>query len=400
MNVKIIAVIVVALLAVAGVTTFVVLSQNKDTASYDSAAFEVVSRVNSEGSGLYIDKTVANTVDGKLVRTSNGTAFFGENYSLSDANKAAWGGLILGDPGSKSIQHTQLASIANKVGLEFKQYTTTMGEPSANVLYYVTNLATYETIVGDPDIKGGIVWEPQFQKVIQRSSDKYMTLALTNDIFPDHACCIVAMNHNWLQDNSAVAVKFLAGYTKAVDFINAAKKDKTGADYTWLVDFAKSTSSSSALTTEEVEDAIDNITYLYADKDDGSLGDLTNGIATLSTDLKALGAITSDKFNDGNKFAKAFVNDSYLKDAVAGKASKTGTDSVSVCVINGDIHQLAIHVAKEKGYFSEYGLNVTVDKVLNGNEVAGLLVSKDYMIGFLGAPPATILTVDGEHIIV
>lgn len=396
MNTKVLVVAVVAVLAIAGVTTFIILNLNNDSASYDSKAINVVSRVNSEGSGLFIKNDVVTEEGGKLMR--NGVAFFGDNYSLSKDNKAAWGGLILGDPGSQSIQHTQLATIASKVGLVFEQYTDETGALSNEKLYYVTDLSNYGKISADTDIKGGIIWEPQFQRVIQEDPS-YRTLALTNDVFHDHACCVIAMNHDWAKANSTVAVKFLAGYIKAVDFINTAKKNTSGDDYASLVAIAKS--STVGLTDAEVTAALSNITYLYADDDKGSLADLTTGIGTLANDLKDLGIITSEKFKDGNKFAKAFVDDSYLRDAVAGKASKEGTDSITVAVINGDIHQIAIQVAVDKGFFDEYGLTVTLNKgSSSGGDVVGLLLSGDVKIGFLGAPPATIKTINGEHIIV
>ena len=396
MNTKIIAVAVVAVLAIAGVTTFIILNQNNESASYDSKAFNVVSRVNSEGSGLYIKDAVVTEEGGKLMR--NGVAFFGDNYSLSKDNKAAWGGLILGDPGSQSIQHIQLATIADKVGLEFEQYTVQTGVLSNEKLYYVTDLSNFGKITADGNIKGGIIWEPQFQRVIQEDAT-YRSLALTNDVFPDHACCVIAMNHDWLKDNSAVAVKFLAGYMKAVDFINGAKKNTSGADYAELVSIAKK--STVGLSDAEVRDALTNITYLYADDDKGSLDDLTDGLGTLANDLKDLGLITSEKFKDGNKFAKAFVDDKYIRDAIAGKASKEGEDTLTVAAINGDIHQIAIQVAVEKGYFDEYGLTVTLNTgSSSGGDIANLLLSGDVKVGFLGAPPATLKTTNGEHIIV
>ena len=144
-----------------------------------------------------------------------------------------------------------------------------------------------------------------------------------------------------------------------------------------------------------------NITYLYADDSDGSLGDLTDGIGTLADDMKDLGIVTSDKFKDGNKFAKAFVDDKYLKDAIAGKASKEGKDTITVAAINGDIHQIAIQVAVAKGFFDEYGLKVNLNTgSSSGGDIAQLLLSGDVRIGFLGAPPATLKTINGEHIIV
>ena len=392
-NKVIIAIAVVAVLAIAGTATYFVLSNDKDEASYDSSAFNIISRVNSEGSGLYIKSSVADTSGAGPVRISNSTPFFGDGFTLSEANKAAWGGLILGDPGVSSIQHTQLASIAAAVGLKFVQYTTEVGSVQNDTMYYVTNLANYGAITTAPDIQGGIIWEPQFQRVIQEDPS-YTTLALTNDLFDGHTCCIIAANHNWLKDNSGDAVKFLAGYIKAVDYIVNAKK--TGGDaLADVVTIAKN--STTGLDDAEVNAALANIDYLYADEDDGSLDQLTKDIESLAGSLKDIGAITKD-YGSGSSFAKAFVDDTYLKDAVAGKASKEGTSSVKVAVIGGDIHQLAIHVAIAKNYFAEYGLTVNLSTGSNGGDIATLLDSKDVEIGFLGAPPATIKTINGEHI--
>ena len=89
-----------------------------------------------------------------------------------------------------------------------------------------------------------------------------------------------------------------------------------------------------------------------------------------------------------------------MKKAISGDFNKEGTDSIKVLVINGDIHQLAVHVAIAQNYFAEYGLEVTVDKGGNGNVVAEKLINGEYVIGFLGAPPGTIKTIEGEHILI
>ena len=166
MNSKaIIAIAVVAVVAIAGVSAFVLLGDKKDSAEYDGSAFNVISRVNSEGSGLYVDKEYVDTTGDMPVRKYTDTPFFGTNYTLSEANKDAWGGLIFGDPGASSIQHTQLASIAQKVGLKFTQYldgTTT----EADTLYYITNLSNKGLVETNDKINGGILWEPQFQRII------------------------------------------------------------------------------------------------------------------------------------------------------------------------------------------------------------------------------------------
>ncbi len=138
----------------------------KDT----SRAFQLVARVNSEGSGLYINSNVLDDPNSSVLKR-NGTEFYtvsGDTYTVSSANAKAWGGLVYGTPGTTSIQHIQLMTLASEMGLKIKQYM--VGDTlSSDTLYWVTNLANYNTITGDPTISGGIIWEPQFQRVIQES---------------------------------------------------------------------------------------------------------------------------------------------------------------------------------------------------------------------------------------
>ncbi len=251
MDMKIIAVLLAVVVVGGGAATYYVLSQDKDQTSYDAGSFEIVGRVNSEGSGLFIKTSELSSTD-PLQR--NDTNFFDAQYKVTAANKAAWGGLIMGDPGATSIQHTQLAAIAANAGLEFKQYIdgTT---PNENTLYYVTNLSDMGKIQADTDIKGGIIWEPQFQRVITEVAG-YQTLALTNNLFPEHTCCVVAAKHSWLGNNSDAASQFLAGYVKGVNFVKAALANPTSDDYTWLVNYAMANVAAGTLSVAEVEAAV------------------------------------------------------------------------------------------------------------------------------------------------
>ena len=398
MDNKIIAIIVVALLAIGGVVTYVVVNGGDKGGStdvtYDASAYNLIARVNSEGSGLFIESELLQ--DGKMIptRAINGVPFYADDFTISKENKAAWGGLVFSDPGPNSIQHTQLIAIANELGLEPAQYQ--YGQTTdVNKLYYFTGLSNYGMISQNNEIQGGIIWEPQFQRVIQEDSDRFVLLALTNDLFPEHTCCVIASNHNWLVKNEDTAVRFLAGYIEGVDFIvNAVKSG--GDDYNKLIEIAKSTTQ--GLTDDEIKSALNDIEYLYADDDKGQLNKLTSDVSELATELSDLGIIPKAKLKDADKLAKAFVDDKYLKKAVAGVEGQTETKTISVAVITGDIHQLAIHVAIHQEYFKNYGIEISLTPGASGGDVATVLLSNDVQIGFLGAPPATINTVNGEHI--
>ena len=51
-----------------------------------------------------------------------------------------------------------------------------------------------------------------------------------------------------------------------------------------------------------------------------------------------------------------------------------------------------------RSVFVEGGDQQNLSTGSNGGDIATLLDSKDVDIGFLGAPPATIKTINGEHI--
>ncbi len=143
---------------------------DSDAIQDSSKAFQLVARVNSEGSGIYINSNVLDDPNASVLKR-NGTEFFsvsGDAYTVSSANAKAWGGLVYGTPGTTSIQHIQLLTLATDMGLKIQQYTVGTSI-SSDTLYWVTNLANYQTITGDPTISAGIIWEPQFQRVIQES---------------------------------------------------------------------------------------------------------------------------------------------------------------------------------------------------------------------------------------
>ncbi len=224
----------------------------------------------------------------------------------------------------------------------------------------------------------------------------YVSLGLTNNFFPDHTCCVIAANYSYLENNSEGVEKFLAGYHDAVIFVDQAIKNPASDDYKWLVEFSKN--KVPGLSEQEVKDALSNISYLYADGNDGNLAYLKSDVQSLVAGLKDVGALTKE-VKDTAKFADNYVSDSYMKDAIQNKESlKPGTASVKVSVISGDIHQIAIHVGIEKGMFREYGVSIEISNATNGGGVATSLINGDAQLGFLGAPPATINMINFGYI--
>ena len=224
----------------------------------------------------------------------------------------------------------------------------------------------------------------------------YISLGLTNNFFPDHTCCVIAANYNYLQNNTTNAEKFLAGYHDAVQFVQNALKDTSSEDYKWLINFSKT--KVPGLTEQEVKDALSNIAYLYADGNDGNLSGLNKDIQSLVGGLSDVKALQKD-VPDTEAFANNFVDATYMKNAIANKDSlKDGTATVKVAVISGDIHQIAVHVGIEKGTFNTYGVTVQISNATNGGGIATSLINGDSQLGFLGAPPATINMINFGYI--
>ena len=69
-----------------------------------------------------------------------------------------------------------------------------------------------------------------------------------------------------------------------------------------------------------------------------------------------------------------------------------------MAVIAGDIHQIAVHVAKELGYYEEYNLTVNLSAATNGPGVAVAVQNGTAQFGVLGAPPATSTAINSKLI--
>ncbi|MCH3978636.1 MAG: hypothetical protein LKE35_06675, partial [Candidatus Methanomethylophilus sp.] len=81
--------------------------------------------------------------------------------------------------------------------------------------------------------------------------------------------------------------------------------------------------------------------------------------------------------------------------------SYNGTSTtVTVAVISGDIHQIALQVGVAQGFFTHYGINIRQVNESNGAGVAVAMQNGSADFGFMGAPPATITCVNGQLVTV
>lgn len=382
MDKKYIAVAVVVVLIVAAVGIYAVVNHEDDEKKTVSA----IARVNTEGSGIYLKSTY--DVNDFYTKDTSG------NIKLT---KEAWDGKVFGTPGTSSIQHVQLTQLVNEMGLNFKAYDGT--KTSGNV-YYVDTVKDYDAAINKMAslLDGGIIWQPQYAKIADDS--QYQEFLLTNDLFPGHTCCVIAGYESFMTSNPEVTVAFLAGYTDAVKYIQKALDNKDSEEYQKLLEIC--VKYTSGLDKDQIEAALATITYTFADDSAGSLSKLAKDIGDLEVDLKNLESISKDitslGFKDSTEFGNAFVDDSYMKKALAGDVQKAENKTVTVAAINGDIHQIGLRVAQDLGYFENYGLNVVYKGLSNGGDVAKDLFSGNSDFGFLGAPPLTSYAVNNSQI--
>lgn len=385
MDKKLLSTVIIIAVIIASMGAVIVYDHNihKDTDSSGST-YNVIARVNSEGSGIYIKESVLSA--------KGGASEFYDTTTYDVTGKgAAWGGLIFGTPGAATIQHIQLQSMVEKMGLTFTLYQSGMATDSSHV-YYVLNIANKTAAVADPNINGGIVWEPQFSAIVDDTSNDYVSLGLTNDFFSGHTCCIIAGYSSYMQTHADQTNRFLAAYIKGVEWVlDPANHDALvalGKDKTGITDDAV------------INDSLDHITYLYDDVSD-DLSQLRKDIAELSQDLPALKHTVQDLgFANAYQFASRFVDDSYMMSAIdihndTSYSYSGPKSSIKVACIAGDIHQIALHAAVAQGFFDEYGLIVTVSAATNGPGVATALQNGEAQFGLMGAPPATSTAING-----
>ncbi|MDR3075053.1 MAG: hypothetical protein LBU30_03310 [Candidatus Methanoplasma sp.] len=391
MDKKIIVAAIVAILVIAGIGIYAITSDSKEKDS----SYTLLAVANSEGSGLYIKENIFNERGGaSAFYTDEGNGI----YTVDESNKAAWGGLIFGTPGTTSIQHVQLRTIAEEyLGLNYTLYQENTQKNSQTVYYVPSVSNATAALSGGYPLDGGILWQPQYQAIVDSTTGGFTELALTNNLFPGHTCCVVAGSTSFIGANTEVTERFLAAYVKGALWVQSALADTGSDDYARLVEISKS--KTSGLSEEVIKESLSTITYLYGNQgQDDPLTSLRTDIAALADSLQLEHTVEDLGFADSKAFADRFVNSTYLKAALEGVDKLDSAVTVKVAVITGDLHQIALHVAVENGYFNELGINVETSGATNGAGVAVALQNGTVVFGLLGAPPATSTIINGELI--
>ncbi len=403
MNIKAMAAVVVIIIVVIAAVGVYLYQEEDDGPSNGEDMYSIIGRVNTEGSGIFLNAG-ENASEYLQIVTEE---LVGEEYVFQTDNRwiifypENWGGKVFTDPGTGSIQHVQLQQLVEEVmGLNFQLYRAG-STLSSDTVYYVPNVETYAAYVLQVENNhtvGGFIWEAQYSIALQ---DGCIPLALTNDLFPDHTCCIIGASNQYLSSHSDETVRFLAAYIETVERLQAAKANPTSEDYQTLLRVAIDRVSMPEDMSVEYQEAVirnalDVVTYIYCDDATAadSLAQLKADIVELAVKFQELGNITTTfeqlGFDSAEDMAESFVKSEYMANAIAGDYSDDYIiASISVAVITGDIHQLALHFGMELGIFADYGLDINIIYQSNGPNVYASLANGTVQFGFIGVPPMT-----------
>ncbi len=398
---------------IASMACVIVHDEMRDSSDGSESVYNLLARVNTGGSGIYINNTIYQDTTGDTIPDRNGANFYkidpvSKTYFVDAGCKDAWGGLVCGTPGNTSIQHVQMKQLVETMGLKFALYEST-STLASDTVYYISTVTNWDNAMNSKSNNGisldiGIIWEPQFSRIIDESgAETFKELGLTNDFFHDHTCCVLAGYTSYVSSHQDVTERFLAGYIESVKWVQAAN-NPVSPDYAKLVQVC---ADATKLDPTVIRDALANIGYTFGDKDGtGSYDlhhlktDIADVVNSNTTNLKY--SMSDLGFANSIQFANRFVDDSYLIHAQSFDKSKVPakTTTVTVSAISGDIHQIALTIGKDLGIFAQYGIDVNISAQTNGAGVAVAMQNGAAQFGFLGAPPATITAVNSKLITV
>ncbi|MDI9379058.1 MAG: ABC transporter substrate-binding protein [Candidatus Thermoplasmatota archaeon] len=369
-----------------------VLSQQES----EGESVSIISRVNNEGSGIFVRSDITDnfvTIDGTGAVT----------YNPDD-----WRGTLFMTPGPSSIQHMMLMQIVkDEMGLSFVQDGQGVSTDGVRWTQKAPGqMLDWMMLPENSGVTGGIAWEPHYAVAV--ASGECKSILKTSDYWEGHPCCVVAGNNSYLSDNSVAVTRFLAAYVESVQWMQSVM-DNGSSDPNWsyLINKAKEVGTpKDPMTDATAEAALNNILYAY------ELDDLNDQLADVVETYESLGLVNSSNLTNAGfdtplDFTNHLINGTYL-DTVFNDSEHldlktpaemgvvgTGSVRIKVAYLAADVHQLALHVGIEKGYFNDYGIEVElVGPFGAGGDVMNALLSGHANLGFVGSPPVVSLSIN------
>ena len=217
------------------------------------------------------------------------------------------------------------------------------------------------------EIDGFIAWEPYPARAY---TEGHRILATSHDIWEHHPCCVIAVREEYMNENKDVVLAVLAAHMKATLFMqeNPEEAVRIGEEFT-------------GMPSEVVEKAMETIEFVYEPNYDG--------IKEYLQQLLDMEYVSQEDVGDIDTFMSTFVNTDMITEAARFQCSQGLGKTVRIGYLKADLHQLALFVALDQGYFDEFGLTVDLYVFSAGPEEMDAFGSKDIDMGYLGAAPAT-----------
>ncbi len=112
-------------------------------------------------------------------------------------------------------------------------------------------------------------------------------------------------NMKYIRSHSETVERFLVGYIQAVNYLNNALANPQSDEYREVVEIAV---NKCKVDKKVVEDALDNVTYTYADNEEGELTKLKADIVSLTDSLEEMGLVSHSMKDLGFAYTSQFVN--------------------------------------------------------------------------------------------
>lgn len=248
-------------------------------------------------------------------------------------------------------------------------------------------------------IDGAITWEPYASDALLSGSA--VIYKWSDEIWPDHPCCVIAVDKNFLAENKELVLRVLKAHMVATDWILETVQHPESENYTKLLQMGAEFSQRNESVVESSLQHI-NLTYEITDGFIERLEMITQKYIDL--ELISNQTLANRGYTSVEDFVDKYVNTSLLQEAAAIQPSDTilnPDNPVRLGYLVGDLHQFARVVAANDEIWSDdgrdlfeiYGVKTITSEggpYANGGWEMDAFNSGLVDIGYLGSPPAVL----------
>lgn len=249
----------------------------------------------------------------------------------------------------------------------------------------------------DNIVQGAVSWEPYVSDSL--IDDTAEVIAWSNEIWPHHPCCVVAVKKSFAESQDVVNNDLVARVVRAhIDATNWISEtiQNGGENYTKLLQIGAQFSGRS---NEVVESAIEHIEFNY--EITPAIKKWFENYTSMFADLGQISSLGG--YSNVSAFVDSIVNTTYLERAMSVTPSDTILGTVRLGYLMGDLHQFARVVAMNeslwggKTLFEKYGVDIqSPPPYANGAYLMDGFARDEIDMGYLGSPPALLKRINAN----